>query len=119
TPRAQSSFISSVTGTGTTASPVPSKNIVGTWTPIAARSTTRLRVVKTRNSPLPYTDWINHEARVTPGAGIGMHRSHRRWFILLFLAAAIFPLSGCLFRTRPADRQFSKQPLKTATQQEL
>jgi len=29
------------------------------------------------------------------------------------------PLSGCLFRTRPLDRQFSNAPLKTATQQEL
>ena len=39
--------------------------------------------------------------------------------MLLFLSAATFPLSGCLFRTRPLDRQFSDRPLKTATQQEL
>ncbi len=38
---------------------------------------------------------------------------------MLFLAAATFPLSGCLFRTRPPDRQFSNRPLKSATQQEL
>ncbi|MGB9233394.1 MAG: hypothetical protein WCC04_03210 [Terriglobales bacterium] len=32
---------------------------------------------------------------------------------------ATFPLAGCLFRTRPIERQFSNAPLKTATQQEL
>ena len=48
-----------------------------------------------------------------------MHRPHLRFFLLLFLAAATFPLSGCLFRTRTLDRQFSDRPLKTATQQEL
>src|SRR5208282_3514891 len=37
----------------------------------------------------------------------------------LFLSAASVPLSGCLFRTRTVDRQFSERPLKTATQQEL
>ena len=47
-----------------------------------------------------------------------MHRSHLRLLLLLLLAAA-FPLSGCLFRTRSLDRQFSDRPLKTATQQEL
>ncbi|MFY9561649.1 MAG: DUF4292 domain-containing protein [Terriglobales bacterium] len=31
----------------------------------------------------------------------------------------VFPLSGCLFRTRKVDRKFSNAPLKTATQQEL
>ena len=50
---------------------------------------------------------------------IGMHRPHLRFFLLLFLAAATFPLSGCLFRTRTLDRQLSDRPLKTATQQEL
>src|SRR5208283_3943403 len=47
-----------------------------------------------------------------------MHRSHLRLLLLLLLAAAL-PLSGCLFRTRSLDRQFSDRPLKTATQQEL
>jgi outer membrane lipoprotein-sorting protein len=48
-----------------------------------------------------------------------MHRPHLRLFLLLLLSAATFPLSGCLFRTRTLDRQFSDRPLKTATQQEL
>ena len=48
-----------------------------------------------------------------------MHRPHLRLFFLLYLSAAIFPLSGCLFRTRTLDRQFSDRPLKTATQQDL
>ena len=48
-----------------------------------------------------------------------MYRSHVRLFLLLLLSAATFPLSGCLFRTRTLDRQFSDRPLKTATQQEL
>ena len=48
-----------------------------------------------------------------------MYRPHLRLLCLLFLTAATFPLSGCLFRTRPVDRQFSTQPLKTATQQDL
>lgn len=48
-----------------------------------------------------------------------MYRPHLRIFLLLALSAATFPVSGCLFRTRPLDRQFSNRPLKTATQQEL
>ncbi|MFY9645141.1 MAG: hypothetical protein WAK29_08175, partial [Terriglobales bacterium] len=48
-----------------------------------------------------------------------MHRHHLRLFLLLFLSAATFPLTGCLFRTRPIDRQLSNQPLKTAPQQQL
>ena len=48
-----------------------------------------------------------------------MHRPHLRLFLLLFLSAATFPLSGCLFRTRVLDRQISDRPLKAATQQEL
>jgi hypothetical protein len=48
-----------------------------------------------------------------------MDRPHLRLFLLLVLSAATFPLSGCLFRTRTLDRQFSDRPLKTATQQEL
>jgi outer membrane lipoprotein-sorting protein len=48
-----------------------------------------------------------------------MYRPHLRLFFVLFLSAATFPLTGCLFRTRTVDRQFSDRPLKTATQQEL
>jgi hypothetical protein len=48
-----------------------------------------------------------------------MYRPHLRLFLPFSLALAIFPLSGCLFRTRPLDRQFSNQPLKSASQQDL
>jgi outer membrane lipoprotein-sorting protein len=48
-----------------------------------------------------------------------MSRPHLRLFLLLSLSVATFPLSGCLFRTRTVDRQFSNVPLKTATQQDL
>jgi len=48
-----------------------------------------------------------------------MYRPHLRLFLLLFLSAATFPLSGCLFRTRPLNRQLSNRPLQTASQQEL
>ena len=48
-----------------------------------------------------------------------MYRTHLRLFLLVFLAVASFPLTGCLFRTRPFDRQFSNRPLKTSTQQAL
>jgi outer membrane lipoprotein-sorting protein len=48
-----------------------------------------------------------------------MYRPHLRVFLLILLAAATFSLSGCLFRTRPLDRQYSNRPLKTATQQDL
>jgi outer membrane lipoprotein-sorting protein len=48
-----------------------------------------------------------------------MHRLHLRVFFVLILSLAAFPLGGCLFRTRPLDRQFSNQPLKSATQQDL
>jgi len=48
-----------------------------------------------------------------------MHRLHLRLFFLLFMLAATFPLSGCLFRTRTVERQLSDRPLKTASQQEL
>jgi hypothetical protein len=47
-----------------------------------------------------------------------MDRSHRRLWLGLCLAVAL-PLGGCLFRTRPLDRQFSGAPLKTATQSQL
>src|SRR5271155_4513317 len=48
-----------------------------------------------------------------------MYRPHLRLFFILLLSAATVPLSGCLFRTRTVDRQFSDRPLKTATQQQL
>ncbi|MGD0791234.1 MAG: DUF4292 domain-containing protein [Terriglobales bacterium] len=48
-----------------------------------------------------------------------MYRPNLRLFLLLFLSAATFPLTGCLFRTRTLDRQFSNRPLETATQQQL
>ncbi len=48
-----------------------------------------------------------------------MYRPNLRVFWLLLLAAAAFPLTGCLFRTRPLDRQLSDRPLKSASQQEL
>ena len=48
-----------------------------------------------------------------------MYRSHSRLLFLLSLSLATFPLGGCLFRTRPLDRQFSNQPLQNATQQAL
>jgi outer membrane lipoprotein-sorting protein len=48
-----------------------------------------------------------------------MYRHHLRLLLPFSLALSIIPLSGCLFRTRPLDRQFSNQPLKTASQQDL
>ena len=48
-----------------------------------------------------------------------MHRPHLRLFSVLVLAAVTFPTSGCLFRTRKLERQFSNAPLKTATQEQL
>jgi len=46
-----------------------------------------------------------------------MRRSSPCWAILLFLS--VLPTTGCLFRTRPVEDQYSKAPLQTATQQEL
>jgi outer membrane lipoprotein-sorting protein len=48
-----------------------------------------------------------------------MDRPHLRLFLLVFLSAATFSLTGCLFRTRTLDRQLSDRPLKTASQQQL
>ena len=42
-------------------------------------------------------------------------RSYRTLAVFL----AVLPLSGCLFRTRIADRPMSTTPLQTATQQQL
>lgn len=46
-----------------------------------------------------------------------MRRSSPFWAAILFLAA--LPLTGCLFRTRRVEDQYSKAPLKEATQQDL
>lgn len=48
-----------------------------------------------------------------------MHRFNQRLISLLFLAALIVPLSGCLFRTRKLELKLSNAPLRTATQPEL
>src|SRR5580698_316172 len=44
-----------------------------------------------------------------------MRRS--RWAIPLFLA--VLSTTGCVFRTRPVEEQYSKTPLKEASQQQL
>ena len=44
-----------------------------------------------------------------------MRRS--RWAVALFLA--VLPTMGCLLRTRPVEEQYSKAPLKEASQQQL
>ena len=38
---------------------------------------------------------------------------------MILLTFVVFPLSGCLFRTRKLDRHLSNAPLKSATQQDL
>jgi len=48
-----------------------------------------------------------------------MLRLFSRCLLAVCSVIVTFPLSGCLFRTRPIERQFSNAPLKTATQQEL
>jgi outer membrane lipoprotein-sorting protein len=48
-----------------------------------------------------------------------MRRFHIRLVSLLFLAALVVPLSGCLFRTRKLETKLSNAPLRTATQSEL
>ena len=40
-------------------------------------------------------------------------------FRALVVVLAILPLSGCLFRSRKVERQYSTAPLKTATQSQL
>ena len=45
-----------------------------------------------------------------------MRRSSPFWALLLL---AIVPTTGCLFRTRPVEEQYSKAPLKESTQQGL
>jgi len=45
-----------------------------------------------------------------------MRRSLPFWALLLI---AVVPTTGCLFRTRPVEEQYSKAPLKESTQQGL
>ena len=45
-------------------------------------------------------------------------RTFPRYRVILVLLA-VFPLTGCLFRSRRVERQFSAAPLKSATQAEL
>ena len=48
-----------------------------------------------------------------------MYRIHLRFVLALALTTTIFPLTGCLFRTRKVERQVSTAPLQSASQQEL
>ncbi|MGH9643479.1 MAG: hypothetical protein ACRD3Q_13775 [Terriglobales bacterium] len=47
------------------------------------------------------------------------HRPYLRQLLLVCVVVSTFPLGGCLFRTRPLDRQYSNAPLKTADQKQL
>ena len=46
-----------------------------------------------------------------------MRRSSPVWALLVFIA--VLPTTGCLFRTRRVEDQYSKAPLKEASQQDL
>lgn len=46
-----------------------------------------------------------------------MRRLSSVWILTLFLS--ILPSTGCLFRTRTVEQQYSKAPLQASTQQEL
>ncbi|MFZ0733827.1 MAG: DUF4292 domain-containing protein [Candidatus Sulfotelmatobacter sp.] len=46
-----------------------------------------------------------------------MRRSSLFWAVILLLG--LLPTTGCLFRTRPVEEQYSKAPLKVSTQQGL
>jgi len=48
-----------------------------------------------------------------------MRVPHFRLLSVILLTLGVFPLNGCLFRTRKVDRHLSNAPLKSATQQEL
>ncbi|PYX27161.1 MAG: hypothetical protein DMG80_19340 [Acidobacteria bacterium] len=56
---------------------------------------------------------------VSPITGHQARYALSRLASVLLVALAVFPLSGCLFRTRKVDRKVSTVPLKNATQQEL
>ena len=58
-------------------------------------------------------------AEVFPITGHQTRRRRSRLTSALLVALVVFPLSGCLFRTRKVDRQVSSAPLKSATQQGL
>jgi len=46
-----------------------------------------------------------------------MRRGSSYWLVPLLMA--LLSTTGCLFRTRPVEDQYSKTPLKESTQQEL
>ena len=46
-----------------------------------------------------------------------MRRSSASWIVILLLT--VLPTTGCLFRTRPVEDQYSKAPLQTNSQQDL
>jgi len=56
---------------------------------------------------------------VSPITGPQARYALSRLASVLLVALAVFPLSGCLFRTRKVDRKVSTVPLKNSTQQEL
>ncbi len=58
-------------------------------------------------------------AEVFPITGHQTRRPRSRLSSALLVALVVYPLGGCLFRTRKVDRQVSSAPLKSATQQEL
>ncbi len=58
-------------------------------------------------------------AEVFPITGPQTRRPRSRLSSALLVALVVFPLGGCLFRTRKVDRQVSNAPLKNATQQGL
>ena len=58
-------------------------------------------------------------AEVSPTTGHQTRRLRSRLTSALLVALVVYPLGGCLFRTRKVDRQISSAPLKSATQQGL
>ena len=58
-------------------------------------------------------------AEVFPITGHQTRRPRFRLTSALLVALVVYPLGGCLFRTRKVDRQVSSAPLKSATQQGL
>ena len=58
-------------------------------------------------------------AEVFPITGHQTRRPRSHLSSALLVALVVYPLGGCLFRTRKVDRQVSSAPLKSATQQEL
>jgi len=58
-------------------------------------------------------------AEVFPITGHQTRRLRSRLTSALLVALVVYPLGGCLFRTRKVDRQVSSAPLKSATQQGL